>query len=183
MKKVQAILAVLFMTCGLAGGQASEKVKDKELSLSLGDGLGDFHSSFAWGFNFNFALSKILRAEFDLFYYFNPTELSTVPGLAITSTGLSLGLSGLCRWTLAHSPIILEAGAVWGQLVISETWRYSSPKHKKSKRFSEPYVGPAAGLQVRLDGQSGVRFDFRYLYIPYDGRHIPRLSIGYSLWF
>jgi hypothetical protein len=183
MKKVQAILAVLFLACGAAGGQASDKVKDKELSLSLGDGLGDFHSSFAWGFNYNFALNKMLRAELDLFYYFNPVELSTVPGLAITSTGLSLGLNGLYRWTLADSRIILEAGAVWGQMIVSETWKYSNPKHKKSKRYSEPYVGPAAGFQVRLDGQSGVRFDFRYLTIPYDGRYIPRLSIGYALWF
>jgi hypothetical protein len=183
LKKVQALLAVLLMACALAGSQQSERVQDKELSLSLGDGLGDFHSSFAWGFDFNFALNKKLRAELDLFYYFHPTELSTVPGLAITSTGVSLGLSGLYRWTLAQGSVILEGGLAYGHMLISETWKYSSPKHKKSKRFSEPYVGPGAGFQVRLDGRSGVRFDFRYLYVPYDGRHVPRMSIGYTMWF
>jgi hypothetical protein len=183
MKRMLLILTIATLACVAARGQAADTLGDRELSLSLGDGLGDFHSSFAWGLCFNLPIQGKIRAEFEMFYYFNPTEFSSTAGLAITSTGVSLGINWLYRWSLAGSRLILETGAAFGQMSISETWRYSSPKHKISRHSSEAFWGPAAGLQVRLDGRSGVRFDLRYLIVPWDGRRIPRLSIGYALWY
>jgi len=183
MKRMLLILAIATLASVGVEGQAADTLGDKELILSLGDALGDFHSSFAWGLCFNLPIQGKIRAELEMFYYFNPTEFSHTAGLAITSTGVSIGINWLYRWSLAGSPLSLEAGAAWGWMSISETWKYSIPKHKISKLNREAVWGPAAGLQVRLDGRSGVRFDLRYLIVPRDGRRIPRLSIGYALWY
>jgi len=183
MKRMLLILTIATLASLGAEGQAADTLGDKELILSLGDALGDFHSSFAWGLCFNLPIQPKIRAELEMFYYFNPTEFSHTAGLAITSTGMSIGINWLYRWSWAGSPLSLEAGAAWGWMSVSETWKYSSPKHKISKLNSEAVWGPAAGLQVRLDGRSGVRFDLRYLIVPRDGRRIPRLSIGYALWY
>ncbi len=183
MRKLLFTLAVALLAFGLAAGQEADKIGGRELALSLGDALGDFHSSFSWGLCYNFPIDGRLRAELEMFYYFGPTEVSQTPGLAITSTGVTLGINCLFRWPLAGPRLILEAGAAWGRIAVSETWRYSTPKHKISKGSEDMYWGPAAGLQIRLDGQSGVRFDFRYFTVPSDGRLVPRLSMGYTLWF
>jgi len=183
MKRMLLILTIVSLACVAARGQGADTLGDKEFILSLGDALGDFHSSFVWGLCFNLPIHEKIRAELEMFYYFNPTEFSHTAGLAITSTGVSMGINWLYRWSWAGSPLILEAGAAWGWMSVSETWKYSSPKNKISKLNSEAVLGPAAGLQVRLDGRSGVRFDLRYLIVPRDGRRIPRLSIGYVLWY
>jgi hypothetical protein len=183
MKRTLLILSLAALACLPARSQGVDRLGDRELSLSLGDGLGDFHSTFAWGFCLSLPVQEKVRAELEIFYYFNPTEFSRTAGLAVTSTGLSIGINWLGHWPLAGSRLILEAGAAFGQMTVSETWKYSSPKHKISRHSREILLGPAAGLQVRLDRWSGVRFDFRYLIVPWDGRRIPRLSIGYALWY
>jgi len=183
MKRMLLLILVGLAAAGASWGKAADKVGDKELALSLGDALGDFHATFAWGLCCNIPIEGKFRTEFEMFYYFNPTDFSHTPGLAITSTGMSLGVNWLFRWPLAGPRLILEAGAAWGGISISETRRYSSPKRKVSLHNGDMYWGPAVGLQVRLDGRSGVRFDFRYLTVPSDGRRIPRLSMGYTLWY
>ena len=178
---VAAAAAVLFVTPGW--GLEGDAPRERELALSLGSGLGDFQSAFTWGLSLNLPLLGPLRAEPELFYYFNPTERSHTPGLSITSTGLNVGLSYLFRLSLAGRRILLDLGMSLGVVHVSETCEIDQTRRITSRPSSEAYFGPAAALQFRVDGRSGVRFDVRYLYVVWDGRRIPRLSIGYGLWY
>jgi len=170
-----AALLLLVTAAGAEGGG------ERELSLCLGSALGEFRSSFTLGLSLNLPAGDGLRLEPELFYYYDPEEPSYTPGLAVTSTGLSAGVSVLLRWEFAGGRIVLDAGIGWGILHVSETREVDVLREFTSRVSSEPYVGPAATVHFPLDGRSGVRFDYRLLFIPWDGRTIPRLSLGYAL--
>ncbi|OGD22492.1 MAG: hypothetical protein A2Y70_01830 [Candidatus Aminicenantes bacterium RBG_13_64_14] len=183
-KKMKRILtawtAALLLTATCLG---EETTRQRELSLSLGSGIGDFHSAFTWGLCLNLPVKGNLRLEPELFYYFDPLKRSQIPGLAITSTALSAGMNYLFRFEFAGGRILLDAGVAWGVMHVSETHEVDSLKQFTSRKSTGPYIGPAAVIQFRLDRFSGIRFDFRALAILRDGDSIPRLSIGYAFWY
>ncbi len=183
MKSVLIAAAAVFLFATAGQGREGVPPGDRELAISLGSSLGDFQSAFTWGLSLNIPLSGALRAEPEFFYYFNPSQRSHTPGLAITSTGLNLGLSYLLRIPLGSPRILLDAGISLGVMHVSETFEYDQTHKITSRPSSETYVGPAAVFQFRVDGRSAVRFDARYFYVAWDGRRIPRLSIGYALWY
>jgi len=161
---------------------AEETPSRRELSLSLGSGLGDFGSTFAGGISLNIPVGDEsgLRLEPELFYYYDPSEASHTPGLVITSTGLSAGLGMLFRLELAAGRIFLDIGLSQGVMHVSETREVDVLREITSSPSSEVYVGLLTAVHFRLDDRSGVRFNAHFLFIPWDGRSIPRLSIGYA---
>lgn len=179
MKRALCLLAAAILATGPCSG--SEPSRERELSLSLGSGIGDFGSTLTGGLSLNLPLGDSLRLEPELFYYYDPGEPSHTEGLAVTSTALSAGLGLLYRRTLVPGRIVLDLGMHLGVLHVSESREVDALKQIESLASSEACVGPAVVFRFRLGGRAGVRFDAHWLFVPWDGRSIPRLSVGYDL--
>ncbi|MBN2199051.1 MAG: hypothetical protein JW747_04300 [Candidatus Aminicenantes bacterium] len=180
MKRLFAAWAAAILVSAL--GLSAETPSDRELSMSLGSGLGDFGSTLVGGLSLNFPTGNEsrLRLEPELCYYYDPAEPSHTPGVAVTSTALSAGLSLLFRLELAAGRIFLDIGLSQGIMHVSETRENDELREITSSPSSEVYVGPLTAFHFKLDDRSGIRFNAHILYIPWDGRSIPRLSIGYA---
>jgi len=181
MKRQKLILLVLGPALLFVLAPASAQPQD--LTFSVGLGGGDYHNCFAAGLSYGQLLNSFIQAEAEIFYYRMPADLSTTPGLAITSTSMSFNAALLLQPDPTLRTVTPYASLTAGVLYESESWEWDVEKIIESHSYTRWNVGLGVGIKVMLGRRSGLRLDFRWLRILGRNSQVPRYSLGYIMRF